>query len=70
MEGCFGGVCGRCWGGKKIILGALLILWAYYWTNIDWRIFFGWVLVVVGALHIIKPYCPHCEVPMMKRKKR
>ncbi len=49
--------CGpRCWGFKKVLLGALVLLnVSYAW--LDWASFIGWLLVVCGILRMLFPVC-------------
>ena len=69
------GMCKKCYGGFKVILGVLLLLWAWKFPAVDWRIFFGGVLLVVGLLKLFAPKCSGCEacacpMPVKGKKKR
>ena len=66
---CSDGVCGKCHGVKKVVLGALLVAWAWWWPAVDWRVFVGGLLVLVGLLKLVKPSCGHCEMPAAKKKR-
>ncbi len=67
---CWGGVCGGCHGVMKFVLGLLLLAWAWWWPATDWRVFFGAVLVLLGALKFLKPSCGHCGGAPAGKKKR
>lgn len=64
----------RCWGVKKIVIGALLLLNAFVWPQwlgIDgWVKFFAVILVLLGILKLVLPPCQNCcETPKAKKKK-
>ena len=69
---CSDGVCGKCHGVKKIVLGALLLLNAFVWPQ--WTDLTGWIswfavlMIVVGLLKSFKPSCGHCEAPKKGKK--
>lgn len=70
---CDGGVCGRCHAGKKVVLGALVLLNIYVWpkwigTFDKWMAFFGALVIIGGALMFIMPSCPHRKDEMPARK--
>lgn len=57
---CMGGMCAKCHGGMKIVLG-LLVLANVNYLRWDWWTFVGAVLILAGIAKFIKPACPHCE---------
>ncbi len=77
---CYGGVCHRCHGVKKLVMGALLLLNAFVWPR--WMGVDGWVsfvavlMVIAGFLKLVWPTCMHCAssaamaAPMKGRKRR
>ena len=58
--GCWDGVCPKCHAGKKLILGVLVLLNAWF-NVVSWAVFIGVILVLMGLLKWIKPTCPHCQ---------
>ena len=70
---CHHGVCGKCHGLKKAVIGALLLLNALVWPQ--WLGVDGWVkwvavlMVLGGVLMLVKPTCGHCDTDMKKGKK-
>ena len=67
---CWEGVCAKCHGVKKLVLGLLLLAWAWWWPATDWRVFFGLLLALVGLLFLFKPTCGHCGAPAAGGKKK
>lgn len=65
--GCWDGVCMKCHGAKKLVLGVLVLAWALWWPMLDWRLVLGALLVLMGLLKMVKPMCGHCG-PEKKRK--
>ena len=64
-----GEICGKCRGGKKIVLGLLVLLNIYVWPkwtgNIDnWLGFFAVLLIIAGVIKFAMPTCPHCKAEM------
>ena len=59
--GCCDGVCGMCHGVKKLVLGVLILVWALWLPELDWKLVLGVLLVLVGLLKMIKPECGHCK---------
>ena len=57
---CCGGTCTKCCVWSGIVFGILLGAWALWFPQIDWRLFFGGLLVIGGVLKLAKPCCPHC----------
>jgi len=54
------GVCHKCLGMKKLILGVLILLNAYLaWVN--WAVFVGGIIALAGLLKMLWPNCPHCK---------
>ncbi len=43
-------------GWKALILGILLLLNAYL-LGINWAVFFGWILVLIGLCKLVMPWC-------------
>lgn len=66
--GCGSGMCSKCHGAKKIVLGALALAWALWMPSLDWRLVLGGLLVVAGVLKLVKPSCGHCDMPEKKKK--
>ena len=58
--GCSDVVCARCHGGKKLVLGVLVLLWVWKWSMLDWRWVVGGLLVLMGVLKMVMPMCGHC----------
>ena len=71
---CHHGMCGKCHGVKKLVVGALLLLNAFVWPQ--WLGVDGWVsfvavlMVVGGFLMLVKPTCGHCDTDMPKKGRR
>ena len=66
----------KCWAGKLIILGVLVLVWNWYLTGNffakDWPTFIGVVIAIKGIIKIAMPCCQHCECkekPSEKKKK-
>jgi len=57
---CTMGMCSKCWGLMKLVLG-LLILGNVYYLKWDWFTFIGSLLVLMGLVKMVKPACPHCK---------
>ncbi len=61
-----GGMCGRCKSGKKIVIGALVLLNIYVWpkwigTFDNWVKFAAVLAIILGLLAFIMPNCPHMK---------
>ena len=56
-----GGMCTKCCAGTTLIVGLLLGAWVLWFPQLDWRLFFGGLLVLGGLLKYSMPCCPHCE---------
>ena len=54
----YGGVCHKCYGGKLIVLGAIVLINAF-WPFARWDVLIGVLLVILGLLKWMKPNCPH-----------
>ncbi len=72
--GCCGGACGKCRAGKKVLLGALVLLNIYVWPKwvgaVDkWIAFFAVLLILGGLLKFIMPCCPHCKAEAAPARK-
>jgi len=65
---CCGGTCPRCWAGKLIVIGVVLIL-ARIYTNWDIWIVVGTIILLKGLLMLVMPTCPHCEEKSPRKKK-
>ena len=63
--GCWHGMCMKCHGVKKLVVGALLLLNAFVWPKwlgIDgWVSFVALLMIIGGVLKLVKPTCPHCS---------
>jgi len=68
--GCGSGICGKCHGVKKLVLGVLVLGWAWLLPSLDWRFVLGGLLVLVGVLKLVKPMCGHCAMPEKSGKKK
>ena len=67
---CHGGVCGKCMGGKLIVVGAIVIA-NQLWLNWSWWLVIGGLLVVKGLLKVAMPGgCGHCSAEMPKKGKK
>ena len=73
------GMCSRCCGVKKIVIGALLLLNAFVWplwTGLDgWVKFVAGLYVLGGLAKLLLPNkCAHCSAmsctPEVKGKKK
>jgi len=66
--------CKKCGACMKIVVGLLLLAWANWFAAVDWRIFFGGLLVVGGLAKLFAPKCSACEaccsIPAPKGKKK
>lgn len=63
---CSDGICGKCHGIMKIVVGGLVLLNIYVWPKwiggIDnWLAFFAVLFIIKGAAKLVKPSCGHCE---------
>ena len=66
---CCGGVCGRCWAAKYIVVGVVVVLTAQYWAKYIWHVL-GALLILKGILKLAMPNgCGHCAPEMKKGKK-
>jgi uncharacterized membrane protein HdeD (DUF308 family) len=54
-EGMMGCCMHKAKGIGMVILG-LLILGNVYWEIVDWPMFWGWILIILGALKIFMPH--------------
>ena len=68
MMGCCDGMCTKCYGVKKLVLGLLVLVWALLLPALDWRLVLGGLLVLAGVLKMVKPMCGHCEMSEKKKK--
>ena len=67
---CHDGVCGRCMGGKLIVVGAIVIA-NQLWLNWSWWLVIGGLLVIKGLLKVAMPGgCGHCAAEMPKKGKK
>lgn len=46
----------KCWGTKQLVLG-LIVLANIYYLKWSWAQLIGWLLIVMGLIHIIMPGC-------------
>lgn len=65
---CYDGMCAKCHGVKKLVLGVLVLAWAVLLPLLDWRLVLGGLLVLAGALKLAKPSCGHCGMSEKKKK--
>ena len=67
---CCCGVCSKCWAGKYIVVGLILIINQLY---IKWDIWvvLGVLIALKGVMKLVMPTCGHCktDMPMKKGKK-
>ncbi len=71
MCGCHDGVCSKCWGGKYIVIGAVVFVTAWKWPMYIWHVL-GVLLVLKGVMKLAMPNgCGHCaaEMPVKKGRK-
>jgi hypothetical protein len=54
--GCCDSYCGKCRGVQTMVVGALVVANSY-WSWFAWPMFIGALLVVSGAIKMIKPSC-------------
>ena len=66
---CHDGACAKCWAGKYIILGIILLVTAMYWPAYIWHVL-GVVLILKGLLKWSMPACSHCQAMPMKKAKK
>lgn len=64
---CHDGVCGKCWGAKFIVAGAVVLGTAIYWPDKIWHVL-GALLILKGVMKLAMPMCGHCQ-PEKKSKK-
>lgn len=50
------GCCMHKGKGVAIIVLGLLILGNFYWSVVDWVVFWGWILVIAGLLKMVMPH--------------
>ena len=69
MMECHHGMCPKCHGVQKLVVGVLLLLNAFVWPM--WLGLDGWVkfvavlMVLGGVLKLVMPArCPHCKGEM------
>ncbi len=69
--------CSKCKGVKHAVLGALILLNAFYWPmwlGLDgWLKFFGALFLLGGLLRAVKPSCGcpgTCPTPAVGKKKK
>lgn len=65
---CYGGYCAKCYAGKWIVLGIILIVNQLY-LNWDIWVVIGVLAILKGLMKLAKPTCPHCEAPAAKKGK-
>jgi hypothetical protein len=46
--------------GKMLIIGILILLNATY-SVVNWGVFVGGVVALLGLLGLVYPKCPHCK---------
>ena len=65
--------CSKCKGVKKVLLGVLILLNAFWWpqwTGLDgWIKFFGVLFILFGLLRVFKPKCG-CGPEVCSTKKK
>jgi len=66
---CHDGVCGKCWGAKFIVIGAVVLLTAMYWPDYIWHVL-GVLLILKGIMKLAMPMCSHCQPSEMKKGKK
>ena len=66
--GCWNGVCMKCHGAMKLIVGLVVLVWAVKWPMVDWRLVLGGLLVLGGIMKLVKPMCGHCSMSEKKKK--
>ena len=68
--GCEGGVCGKCMGGKFIVIGAVVLVTAWRWPQYIWHVL-GGLLILKGLMKMAMPNgCGHCSAEMPKKGKK
>lgn len=60
--------CHKCFGGKMIVVGIILILVRLY-TQWDIWVVLGVLFVLKGSVMLMRPTCGHTEVKPAKKKK-
>ena len=55
---CAGGYCSKCYGAKCLVIGILVLLNLYF--EINWAVFIGVILVILGLGRLFMPKCSHC----------
>ncbi|MBI2668699.1 hypothetical protein HYX14_02545 [Candidatus Woesearchaeota archaeon] len=74
MGMCYHGMCGKCHGVMKLVVGALLLLNAFVWPlwlGIDgWVAYVAVLMVLGGFIKLVMPTCGHCGTEMMEMKKK
>ncbi|MEK6872574.1 MAG: hypothetical protein AABW90_01000 [Nanoarchaeota archaeon] len=64
---CYNGVCSKCFAGKYIVIGIIVLVTAIYSIQYIWHVI-GSLLILKGLLKWVKPFCLHCEPEKKGRK--
>ena len=65
---CHDGMCAKCWGGKFLVSGVVVLLTAIYWPGYIWHVL-GILLILKGIMKFSMPACSHCQPMAMKKSK-
>ncbi len=66
---CHDGMCAKCWGGKFIVVGIVVLLTAMYWSMYIWHVL-GVLLILKGVMKLAMPACSHCQGSEMKKGRK
>jgi len=64
---CHDGACSKCWAGKFVITGIIVLVTAMYWPMYIWHVL-GILLIVKGIMKWSMPGCGHCQSSMPAKK--
>ena len=68
--GCCGNVCDKCYGGKILVTGLVILATAVYWRGYIWHVI-GALIALKGIAVLAMPQgCGHCDTMPVKKKKK
>ena len=66
---CHAGYCAKCWGGKYLVVGIVVLATAIYWPMYIWHVL-GILLILKGLMKFAMPHCPDCKPDASMKKAR